>query len=142
MHDTRCQFAILYEIFSSIKIILHQFNVDNNEVESLIGYDIIIGRDIMVHLVLRAGFKHEVLKLYGTSVSIHNPRSVLGKKINKSQDSQGGNTDCRTSFHKRSYWHNVKTIDINYDKTYIEHGATNATHMNDDERTEILGLLK
>ena len=36
--------------FSIRKIIFHHFHVDNNEGESVIEYDMIIGRDLMLHL--------------------------------------------------------------------------------------------
>ena len=49
-HDIKVSFCI--REFSSIKIILHHFNVDNNVAESVIGCDMIIGRDLMVHIGL------------------------------------------------------------------------------------------
>ena len=45
-HDVKVPFCI--PEFSSSKIINHRFHVDNYEVESGIGYDVIIGRELMV----------------------------------------------------------------------------------------------
>ena len=59
-HDVKVPFCMLE--FSIIKITLHHFHVDNNEGESGIGYDMIIGRDLMVQLGLSADFKFQVLQ--------------------------------------------------------------------------------
>ena len=48
-HDVKVPFFI--PDFSSSKITYHRFHVDNNKVNSRIGYDMIIGRDLMVNLV-------------------------------------------------------------------------------------------
>ena len=66
--------------FSRSKIISHQFHVDNDEVESGIGYDIIIGRDLMVHLGLTDHFKHKVLELNEGVVPMKYPVNVLVQK--------------------------------------------------------------
>ena len=65
--------------FSSSNIILSQFNVDNNKVELVIGYDMIIGRDLMVHIGLMNNFKRQVLQWYGTELSLKYPISILGQ---------------------------------------------------------------
>ena len=54
--------------FSSSKIIQHRLHVDNNIGESGIGYDMIIGRDLMVRLGLSADFKRQLLQGYGVTV--------------------------------------------------------------------------
>ena len=54
-HDVKVPFCM--PEFSSSKITNHHFHVDNNKGESCIGYDMIIGRDLMVQLVLTADFK-------------------------------------------------------------------------------------
>ena len=59
-HDVKLPFCV--PEFSGSKIINHRFQVDNYEGESGIGYDMIIGRDLMVQLVLTADFTHQVLK--------------------------------------------------------------------------------
>ena len=46
----------------------HRFHVDNNEGEFGIGYDLIIGRDLMVQPVLSADFKSQVLQWYDVTV--------------------------------------------------------------------------
>ena len=65
--------------FSSSKIILHQFQVDNNEGESEIGYDKIIGRELMVQLVLSIDFKSQVIQRDGVTVLMKELRGLLGQ---------------------------------------------------------------
>ena len=52
MHD-----RVLYQ-----QVIFHRFHIDKNEGQLVIGYDIIIGRDLMVQLGLSAEFKRQVLE--------------------------------------------------------------------------------
>ena len=48
--------------FSIIKIINHRLHVDNDKGELGIGYEMIIGRDLMVQLNLTADFKRQVFQ--------------------------------------------------------------------------------
>ena len=50
MHDVKVPFSI--PEFSHRKIIVHHFHVENKTGESGIGYDMIIGRNMMVQLGL------------------------------------------------------------------------------------------
>ena len=62
MHNVKVPFFVLE--LSSRKIIEHRFHFNNDKVGSGIGYDIIIGRDLMVQLVLKDDFKNQVLQWY------------------------------------------------------------------------------
>ena len=64
--------------FSSSKIINHCFHVDNDKSESGIGYDMIISRDLMVHLGLMDDFKRQVLQWDDATVHMKEPRILLG----------------------------------------------------------------
>ena len=76
-HGIKVPFCMLE--FSSSKIINHLFNVNNNEVNSGIVYDMIIGRDLLVQLVLTADFKCKVLQWDGATVHMKEPSGRLGK---------------------------------------------------------------
>ena len=76
-HDVNVTFCMLD--FSSSKIINHRSHVGNNKVDSGIGYDIIIGRDLMVRLGLTADFKRQVPQCYGATVHMKELRGQLGK---------------------------------------------------------------
>ena len=64
---------------SNRKIINHQFHVDKNEGELGIGYDMIIGRDLMVQLGLTANFKRQVLQWDGATVHMKESSNLLGQ---------------------------------------------------------------
>ena len=81
-HDVKVPFLIPY-CFSS-KIINHLFHVDNDKGDSGIGYYMIICHDLMVQLDLTSDFKHQVLQLYGATLHMKEPRSLLGQSdLNK-----------------------------------------------------------
>ena len=56
--------------FPRSRITSHQFHVDNNEEESVIGYEMVIGSDLMVRLVMVEYFKQQVLKWDDSEVTI------------------------------------------------------------------------
>ena len=64
--------------FSSSKIINHSFHIDNDKGESGIGYDMIIGRDLMVQLGLTSNFKRQILQWYGATVNMKETINFLG----------------------------------------------------------------
>ena len=55
-HDVKVTFCMIE--LSSINTIEHHFHVENGKVESVIGYNMIIGRDLMVKLGLTVDFNH------------------------------------------------------------------------------------
>ena len=65
-HDFKVTFCMPY--LSSRKIIEHHFHVKNDKILLGICYKMIIGHDLMVGLGLLAGFKRQVLQLYGVTV--------------------------------------------------------------------------
>ena len=65
--------------FSISKIIEHRFNVDNEKGVLGIGYDIIIGHDLMVQLGLPDKFKHQLIQWDGVTVPMKEPRGLLGQ---------------------------------------------------------------
>ena len=65
--------------FSIRNIILHHFHVDNNEGKSGIGYEIIIGHDMMVQLLLSDDFNDQVRQWDGATVPTKEPIGMLGQ---------------------------------------------------------------
>ena len=65
--------------FSKNNIIPHKFHVDNNEGESGIGYDMIIGRDLMVQVGFSDNFKRQLLQWDGDIVLMKKPSVLLGQ---------------------------------------------------------------
>ena len=64
---------------SSSKIINHRFHVHNAKGESGIGYDTIIGRDLMVQLGPKTDFKRQILQWDGATVNMKEPSNFLGQ---------------------------------------------------------------
>ena len=66
MHEIKVPFFM--QDFSSSSIIEHRFHVNKNNGKSGIGYDMIIGCNLMVQLGLMADFKRQVLQWDGATV--------------------------------------------------------------------------
>ena len=64
---------------SGRKIINNRLHVDNYEGESGIGYDMIIGHDLMVQLGLTANFKCQFVQWDGNTVHVKESRNFLGQ---------------------------------------------------------------
>ena len=65
-HDVKVPFCM--PNFTSSKIIEHRFHVDNKKGELGIGYDMIIGHNLMVQLGLLVYFKRQVLQWNGATL--------------------------------------------------------------------------
>ena len=64
----------------------------------------IIGGDLMVQLGLTSYFKRQVLHWDGATVHMKEPNGLFGKYYFKKElDARDGYSDCRNSFHKKSY---------------------------------------
>ena len=64
-HDVKVPFCM--PEFSSSKIIQNFFHVDINKGKSVIGYDMIVCRDLIVKLCLSDEFKHQFLQWDGVT---------------------------------------------------------------------------
>ena len=82
MHDSKVPFCV--PEFSRSKIIHNCCHVNNYRGELGICYDMIIGRDLMVQLVLTSYFKHKFLQWGGVTVHMKEPSGLLGRSnLNK-----------------------------------------------------------
>ena len=140
-HDTKVPFFM--PEFSIRNMISYRFNVDNNEGESGIGYDIIIERGLIVQLGLLDDFKHQFLQWYGATVIMKEPIGLLGKidlisrKINEVVMNTTEKNSTRESTHSL-----VELLRSNYAKEYLEQVAANTTHLNAEYITQLLILLE
>ena len=76
-HKFKFSFYISY--FSISKIIEHLLHVENNKVELVIGYDMIIGRFLMLQLGMSSDFNHQFLQWGGVTVPMKEPNGLIGK---------------------------------------------------------------
>ena len=77
VHDVMVPFKMPY--FYSIKIISHQYHVGNNEGESVVGYYMIIVRDLMVLIGRLYDFNRQVLQWNSATVPMKEPRGIRGQ---------------------------------------------------------------
>ena len=117
--------------FSSSKIILHHFNVGNNEGKSVIGYDMIIDRNLIVHIFIQANFKCQVLKWDVDTVTIKEPSGLLGQTDLTSREMHEVvmKTVEPVSIREATD-RTVKILYSNYAKADLEQVDDNSTHMN------------
>ena len=73
-HDVKVPFCIPY--FYTRNIINNCFHTDNDKGKLGKGYDMIIGRDLMVHLGRTADFKRQVLHWDGATVNMKEPSTA------------------------------------------------------------------
>ena len=65
--------------FSCRNIFDRPFHVKNDKGEFVIGYDMMIGRDLMIRLVLMADFKRQLPHWDGVTVPMKEPIGLIGK---------------------------------------------------------------
>ena len=65
-HDVKVPFCMPY--FSSSNIINRHLHVNNNKGGSVIGYKMIMGRDLMLQLGLKAEFRRQYLQCGGATL--------------------------------------------------------------------------
>ena len=129
--------------FSISKIILHPCHVENNEGESGIGYDMIIGRNLMVHLGISDKFKNQVLQRGGAISPMKQPSGIIGQTDLTSCEMfevaiQTAEPDSNREANERL----VKILDSTYAKADLEQLVANSTQLNDGDRTQLIILLK
>ena len=83
-HDVKVRFFM--PEFSSSNIILHHFQIHNNDGKSVIGYCIIIGHKLMAQIRLLDEFKLPVLQWDGVTVTMKEPRGMIGQTDRTSRD--------------------------------------------------------
>ena len=125
------------------KIIMQNFHVNKNEGELVIGYDMIIGCDLMVPLGNMYNSKHQALQWDCTDVPIREPISLLGQPNLTSRNMRKVLIHTAEPVSKMEYTERmVKTIDSTYGNVDLEQEATNTTQLNDDYINQLPGLLK
>ena len=131
-HDSKVPFFM--PDFSSSKIINHRFRVNNYKGESGIGYDMIIGRDLM---------KRQVLKWGGATVLMKEPSSFLGgPDLNKRDISEVVMQTLDTASTREDTEILIEIVDSAYAKADLSQVAAKENHINDGEITQLLKLLK
>ena len=71
---SRCNFTL--HIYLSRKVISYHFHVDNDKSKSGIGYEMIIGHNLMLQLGLLAEFKRKVIQWDSVTVTTKEPTEI------------------------------------------------------------------
>ena len=127
-HDVKVPFCM--PEFSSRKISNHQFHVDNDEDESGIGYDMIIGCDLMVKLGLTADFKHQVLQWDGATLHMKEPINLLVQSnLTKRKMRKVLMHTTEPASTREATERILKILDSTYSKVDLEQVVSNASQM-------------
>ena len=129
--------------FYSSKIINHRFHANNDKGKSGIGYDIIIGRDLTVQLILTDYFKCQILQWDGATVHVKEPISVPGQSnLTKREMHKVVMQTAEPASTRETTERIVKILDITYTMADLNKVADNKTQMNYEERTLLLILIE
>ena len=140
-HDVKVTFCI--PELSSSKIINHRFHINNDKGESGIGYDMIIGRDLMVQLGLTANFKRQFLKWDGATVHMKYPSNLIGQSnLTKREMCKVVMQTAEPASTREATERMVKIFDSIYAKADLKQVVNKASHMNSEERTLLLSLIE
>ena len=102
-----------------------------------------ISRDLMVQLGLSADFKNQVFQCDGATVPIKEPRGLLGKSyLNSHEMRKVVMQTVKPDSTRKATDIFVKIIDSTYAKADLKQVANNATHLNAEEITQLIRLLK
>ena len=140
-HDVKVPFCV--PELSISNIINHRFRVDNDKGESGIGYDMIIGRDLMVQLGLTAHFTRQELQWGGDTVYMKEPRSLLGQyDLTKCEMFEMVMQTAEPAYNLEATDRMVKILDSTYVKAYFKQVTDNASQLNYEEINLLLILIK
>ena len=127
---------------STSRIINQRFHVDNDERELGIGYDTIIGRDLMVQLGLTTKFKRQVIQWDGAIVYMKESRNLLGKSnLTKREMREVVMQTAEPASTLEATEIMVKILNSTYAKADLEQ-VVKAIELNDKEITLLLSLLE
>ena len=140
-HDIKVTFCM--PLLFTIKMINHRFHVNNDKVELGIGYEMIIGHDLMTQLGLNSYFNLQALQWYGATVYMKEPICLLDKSnLNKRKIQEVVMQAAEPAYTIEATERMVKILDSTYVKAYLKQVANNATQMNYEERNLLLILLE
>jgi hypothetical protein len=141
--DYQCKLNITFPEFSGSKIIKHTFQVDNETEGSNIGYDMIIGRDLMCKLGLITDFKNNTLIWEDTSIPMRTSQEETGNpQFRKHELKEIIKQTAEPLATQQATERAVKILDSTYEKANLEEIAANAVDLDKDEKELLLSLLK
>ena len=129
--------------FSASKIINQRFHVDNEEEDMNIGYDMIIGRDLMTKLGLITDYKRKVLTWDDISVPMRSAYHTDSKPtFSRAEIRQIMTQTAEPIATQEATERIVKILDSKYEKADLDEVAANAEQLNKPQQRKLLSLLK
>ena len=126
--------------FSESKIINHLFRVDETNGKN-IGYDAIIGRDIMSVIGMKIDFQAQTLKWDKTDVSMKHPHE-LERKVSRLKDLRSTITVIEEPKATQEATDRVmRILESNYQKANLEEIASQANSLTPVQKGQLLQLL-
>jgi len=128
--------------FNDNKVINWKFQIDENDSEEGIGYDIILGRDAMSELGIVIDFNDEIISWDHVTITMRDyftdrPSPKPTKKEIKAMLLRSEEPQATSEATKRT----VKILDATYKKADLEEIVANATQLNDTEKKSLYKLL-
>ena len=124
--------------FSNSKIINWKFDVIDSKD---LGYDIIIGRDLMKALGIGLCFKEQLISWEGNEIPMRDYRQLKGWNLSKHEMKtiiQRMNEPIAT---QQATNRMIKILDSNYHKANLKLVVEGAKHLNDNQKKKLLKLL-
>ena len=129
--------------FSGSKIIKHKFQVDNEDTNANIGYDMIIGRDLQMKLGCITDFKRNVLTWEDISVPMRSAYTDTDKpRFSRTEIHEIIKQTAEPLATQEATERAIKILDSNYEAADLDKIANNAEQLNDEQRAKLLVLLK
>ena len=129
--------------FSGSKIIKHKFQVDNEDVNANIGYDMIIGRDLQAKLGCITNFKRNVLTWEDISVPMRSAYTDTDKpRFSRAEIHEIIKQTAEPLATQEATERAIKILDSNYEAADLDEIARNAEQLDDEQKAKLLVLLK
>jgi hypothetical protein len=135
-HESKVYFSL--PEFSDQKIINWVFNVTNSED---LGYDVILGRDILLNLNMNISFENRNVSWEGIEIPMRDYNKIRNYKFNKMEFKAFIQERDEPVVTQEATDRILKILDSNYHKANLKSVVQNAKHLNNKERDLLYKLL-
>lgn len=124
--------------FSDQKIINWTFSVTNAED---LGYDVILGRDLLLNLKMNISFEHEVVSWEGIDIPMRDFNKIRKYKLDNREFKAFIQERSEPIVTQEATDRIMKILDSNYQKANLKAVVRGAKHLNEKEKTLLYNLL-
>ena len=137
LYETKMDFTL--PEFSNKKIITWSFSVTDNKD---LGYDIVIGRDLMKELQLNILFDKNVITWEGIEIPMRDFNKLRRHKLSRNEMKLIIQKSTEPLVTEEATNRIIKILDSKYDKANLEEVVKKAKHLTEKERDMLYHLLK